>query len=159
MAIRSSRFFNRPAMAQAASNLATLFEPPSGTDAAGYARARADDLQTGQRKAMWDYMQRPGFDQTLFDRAGIILAISTTRRRATTPSIPAPPRSATVTTPRPRRRGRHNAADNQRALQVAREQALLQPIGKDETQFRPTSIQDLFDRARTADRRRRRRAG
>ena len=72
MPIKSSRYYNDPAMAQAASNLASIFEPPSGSDAAGYARAAADDLQTGQRKALWDYMQRPDADQTILDRAGII---------------------------------------------------------------------------------------
>ena len=69
---KSNGYYNDPAMAQAASNLATLFEPPSGSDASGYASARATDLETGQRKAIWDYIQQPGFDQDLYDRAGIV---------------------------------------------------------------------------------------
>lgn len=72
MAIKSNRYYNDPAMAQAAANLTDLFGPPSGADESGYAAARAKDLETNQRQAMWDYMQRPDADQGLLDRAGII---------------------------------------------------------------------------------------
>lgn len=72
MPIKKNGFFNSPAMAQAAANLSSMFEPPSGADEAGYARARADNLQTGQREAMWKYMQDPEADQSLLDRAGVI---------------------------------------------------------------------------------------
>jgi hypothetical protein len=41
MPVRSSGYFNNPAFAQAASNLSSLFAPPSGSDAAGWASANA----------------------------------------------------------------------------------------------------------------------
>lgn len=71
MAIKNNHFYNDPAMAQAAANLSDLFGAPSGSDASGYATARATDLETGQRQAIWDYMQDPNADQTLLDRAGV----------------------------------------------------------------------------------------
>jgi hypothetical protein len=71
MPIKRNGFYNDPAMAQAAANLSSMFEPPSGSDSAGYARARADDLQTVQRQAIWDYMQDPNADRELLDRAGV----------------------------------------------------------------------------------------
>jgi len=41
--VRTSQFFNNPQFAQLASNLTSLFEPPSGAEAAGWAEARARD--------------------------------------------------------------------------------------------------------------------
>lgn len=70
--------FNDPNWAKAASNLAAAFAPPSGQDAAGFARAGV--LQT-QRNAMDAEAQRlaelyrmasgPDFDQDQFDRMGM----------------------------------------------------------------------------------------
>jgi hypothetical protein len=144
MPIKSNHFYNNPAMAQAAANLSALFEPPSGSDEAGYARARADNLQTGQRQAMWDYAQRPDFDQSLLDRAGIIADLYDPSNSYYSVDTGAATQrygydSAAKTSLA------NNAADNVRALQLGREQALMQPIGENETQFRPPSIVDLFD--------------
>src|SRR6185295_13996774 len=71
MAIKGNRYYNDPAMAQAAANLSDLFGPTSGSDESGYAAARAKDLETNQRQAIWDYMQRPDADPELLDRAGV----------------------------------------------------------------------------------------
>lgn len=144
MAIRSNRFFNSPQMAQAAANLASLFEPPSGADEAGYARARADDQQTGMIKAMWDYSQSPEFDPEIFDRGGIISNLyDWTGSKYGVDTGAATQRYGYDTQAATTRAT--NAADNARALQSARETALLQPIGANETQFRPQSIVELFD--------------
>ncbi|HSI42008.1 MAG TPA: hypothetical protein VLA00_15810, partial [Xanthobacteraceae bacterium] len=78
MAIRSSGYYNNPAFAQAASNLASLFAPPSGADAAGWAAARERDAQAAKVQAEMRraderrrYVDDPGFDQTRFDRLGV----------------------------------------------------------------------------------------
>ena len=52
MPIKSSGYFNDPAMAQVAANIAGLFEPPSGADAAGFATAAKTRQQT---KALAEY--------------------------------------------------------------------------------------------------------
>ncbi|MFY7925561.1 MAG: hypothetical protein ACOVN5_07105 [Aquidulcibacter sp.] len=41
MSVQNNRYFNDATMAQAASNLASLFAPPSGADLSGYAAAKA----------------------------------------------------------------------------------------------------------------------
>lgn len=50
MPIRRNGYFNDPAFAQAATNLADLFAPPSGSDAAGWAAANAKNAEA-QREA------------------------------------------------------------------------------------------------------------
>lgn len=72
MAIRSSAFFNDPAMAQAASNLASLFAPPSGADAAGWATANAKNAEAKRLADLYNEARTAeGFDQTRFDRQNI----------------------------------------------------------------------------------------
>ena len=70
MPTRSS-YFNDPAFAQAASNLAGLFAPPSGSDAAGWARAKAEREQAERESLVWQYANDPSFDQSQFDRMGL----------------------------------------------------------------------------------------
>src|SRR6185295_11861707 len=71
MPIKTNAMYHDPAMAQAAQNLASLFEPPSGSDAAGYALGSQRDQETAQRKALWDYYAQGGanFDP---DRLGVV---------------------------------------------------------------------------------------
>lgn len=72
MAIRSSGYFNDPAMAQAAGNLASLFAPPSGADAAGWAAANAKNAEASRLAQLFDYAKTAeGFDQAQFDRLGV----------------------------------------------------------------------------------------
>jgi len=72
MAIRSSAFFNDPAMAQAASNLAQIFAPPSGADAAGWATANAKNAEAKRLADLYNEARTAeGFDQTRFDRQNI----------------------------------------------------------------------------------------
>lgn len=74
MAVRSSRFFNDPAMAQAAANLSSLFAPAmgaeSGSDAAGYALADERRAKMNNLGRLFEAAQDPAFDQTVFDRMG-----------------------------------------------------------------------------------------
>lgn len=67
MPIRSSPYFNNPAFAQAASNLAALFAPPSGADAAGWATAEAKRAEASRLAQLWNNPNDPNFD-----RLGII---------------------------------------------------------------------------------------
>ncbi|MBZ9706060.1 hypothetical protein LB543_04915 [Mesorhizobium sp. ESP7-2] len=71
MPIRSNGYFNSPQFAQAASNLATLFEPPSGADAAGWAAANAKKAEATRLQDFFDYRNNPNFDQQTFDRMGV----------------------------------------------------------------------------------------
>jgi hypothetical protein len=144
MPIKRNGFYNNPAMAQAAANLSSMFEPPSGSDEAGYARARADNLQTGQREALWKYMQDPNADPNLISMGGIISDLyDWTGSKYGVDTGAATQRYGYDKTAETSLA--NNAADNVRALQLGREQALMQPIGENETQFRPPSIVDLFD--------------
>jgi hypothetical protein len=71
MPIRSSGYYNNPQFAQAASNLASLFEPPSGADAAGWAAANAKKAEAARLQQFFDYRNDPNFDQAAFDRMGV----------------------------------------------------------------------------------------
>lgn len=71
MGIKSSGYFNSPAFAQAASNLSSLFEPPSGADAAGWAAANAKKAEAQRLQDFFDYQKSPDFDQQTFDRMGV----------------------------------------------------------------------------------------
>lgn len=70
MAIRSSGYFNSPQFAQAASNLAGLFAPPSGSDAAGWAAANAKKEEAGRLAQLFTMAQADQFNQQQFDRMG-----------------------------------------------------------------------------------------
>lgn len=71
MPIKSSGYFNSPAFAQAASNLSSLFEPPSGADAAGWANAKAKRDEASRLQQFFDYQTAPNYDQAQADRLGI----------------------------------------------------------------------------------------
>lgn len=71
MPVKNSPYFNSPAIAAIASNLSGLFEPPSGTDAAGWATADAKRAEMNNLGRLFDYSQDPNLDQTRFDRMGL----------------------------------------------------------------------------------------
>lgn len=73
MPVRNNGYYNNPAFAQAASNLASLFEPPSGTDAAGWATADAK-RQEAQRLADF-FSSAPTLDVDTYDRQGAALGV------------------------------------------------------------------------------------
>lgn len=68
--ISRNRFFNDPNMANIASNLSSLFEPPSGADVANYATADAKRAEANRLGQLFDYATDPNFDQSRFDRLG-----------------------------------------------------------------------------------------
>lgn len=70
MAIGSSGYFNNPQFAQAASNLASLFAPPSGSDAAGWATANAKKEEASRLAQLFTMAQQEQFNQQQFDRMG-----------------------------------------------------------------------------------------
>jgi hypothetical protein len=71
MPIRTSGYYNNPQFAQAANNLMQLFKPPSGTDAAGWAVAKAKNAQAQRLSDFYNYLKDPNFNQQQFDRMGV----------------------------------------------------------------------------------------
>jgi hypothetical protein len=63
MAIRSSRYFNDPNFAQAASNLASMFAPPSGAEAAAWAEAQLRKQKAEQLADLFGNPNQPDFDR------------------------------------------------------------------------------------------------
>jgi hypothetical protein len=147
MPISSSRYFNSPELASAASNLAGLFEPPSGSDAAGWAAANAKNAEAKRLAALYDYRNAPDFDQEQFDRMGEAAGAWTpnqgygmTRRSqdigAQTQRYGYDTTAATLRA--------NNAADNTRALETNRLSELgnlFGPIAQDAT--RPAIPSDI----------------
>lgn len=75
MPVKSSPYFNSPQFAQAASNLASLFEPPSGADAAGWATANAKRAEAARMAEQFNYRNDPNFNQQTFDRGNVALGL------------------------------------------------------------------------------------
>lgn len=69
--IQRNGFYHDPGLAQAASNLAGLFAPPSGSDAAGWAAANAKNAEAQRLAALYAYARDPNFSQQQFDRLGV----------------------------------------------------------------------------------------
>ena len=70
MPIVSNRAYNDPALGQAFSNLAQLFAPPSGSDLAGYATAKAKKEEAARLAELFNYAKDPNVQQAVFDRLG-----------------------------------------------------------------------------------------
>lgn len=76
--IRRNPSYNDPYIAQAASNLASLFAPPTGADAAGWATARAKNAEADAKSAaarrladVYDYARSQGYDRAMADRMAV----------------------------------------------------------------------------------------
>lgn len=63
MPVRSNGYFNNPAFAQAAANLGSLFEAPSGADAAAWAAANATREKAGRLATLFANPTDPNFDR------------------------------------------------------------------------------------------------
>lgn len=146
MPIRSSGYYNNPQFAQAASNLASLFEPPSGADAAGWAAASAKKAEAARLQQFFDYRTDPNFNQQTFDRMGVAAGAyqpnqsyySVDQGNATTQ------RGQDIAASTSRA---NNAADNTRALEVGQINGLAdlyKPVGEGEV--RPAIPQDVAGR-------------
>jgi hypothetical protein len=117
MPIRSSGYFNNPAFAQAAQNLTSLFEPPSGADAAGWANAANTKQKTAALKQALDYANGPDFDPNTFDKRAILADLyDPTNGFGARNMDDATKRYGYDTTAATSRA--NNAADNVRALQT-----------------------------------------
>lgn len=71
MATRANTYFNNPAFANAASNIAAAFAPVSGADEFGYARAAGQDYQNQALAQAWDAMTAAGAGPGVQDRYGV----------------------------------------------------------------------------------------
>src|SRR5688572_13333360 len=69
--ISRNQHFNSPAFAQAAANLSSLFEPPSGADAAGWANADAKRAESKRLADFFAYQTGPVYDREKADRMGV----------------------------------------------------------------------------------------
>ncbi len=136
MPVRSnSGFYNNPAFAQAASNLASLFEPPSGADAAGWAAADAKRQEAQRLQDFFEYQTGPTYDREKADRMGVGAGIFT-------------PNQSYYRVDQDNATSRaNNAADNARALEVGRIGALTdlyKPVSEDA--IRPEIPEDIAGR-------------
>ncbi|TPL87125.1 hypothetical protein [Mesorhizobium sp. B2-3-12] len=151
MPIRSSQFFNNPQFAQAASNLASLFEPPSGADAAGWAEANAKKQVASQLAQQFDYITNPANQAAPdYQRRADSYMLATGGINPTQSFFAQNQNDAT------KRRGdditaatsrANNADDNARALEVGQLGGLAdfyKPVGEGE--IRPAIPQDVAGR-------------
>lgn len=106
----SSPYFNNPAFAQAAANLSSLFSPPSGADAAGWATANSKNAEAARLAELFSYAKNPNYDQKMFDRLGMGAGAWN------------PTQSFYKVGVDDARSGANNAADNARALEQTRMQ-------------------------------------
>jgi hypothetical protein len=139
MPIKSNGYYNNPAFAQAASNLAGIFAAPEGADAAGWATAKAKREEAGRLAEAFRIMTDPKADRSVVDRYGVAAGhfaptgsyYSVDQSNATSRANNA----ATIAGSE-----RMNAADNDRALQ----QTLLAPLGTGQTRMVPPSLAERF---------------
>ena len=145
MAIRTNRVFNDPGIAQAASNLASLFAPPSGADAAGWSVANAKNAEAKRLSDAYLKIIDPSLSHEMVDRysIGAGLAVPTQTYYAVD--------QGNATTRRGQDRSfdasrLNNTDDNARALEERRMQEagslarqFAQPVlvNKDQTAFLP----------------------
>lgn len=139
MPIKNNTYFNDPAIGQAFANLSGLFDPVSGSDAAGYATANAKTQEASRLAQLFAASQRPGFDKTQFDRMGQASG-------QWTPSQGYYGVDTSAATSRA-----NNSADNARALQqTGMEQSgqttrsLLEPVAQNATRFLPPAVAGAF---------------
>lgn len=108
MPIRLSSYYNDPSIGQGASNIAALFAPPSGTDLLNGAKIQDQQLRTS---TLGDLIRRaadPNVDQGTLDRQAALIGSY------------APSQSMTAVRLNNDTTRSTNAADNARAIQVAK---------------------------------------
>lgn len=122
MTFRANPHFNNPAFAQAASNIASLFAPPSGSDAAGWAAARAKQEEASRLAQFYQQSQDPNVDLDALSRTGIGVGAYDWRGS----KYGVDQGNATLRA--------NNAADNERAIETNRLDNQTRAIG---TLFQP----------------------
>lgn len=140
MPIKENRYFNDPGFAQAASNLATLFAPPSGQEAHGWAAANAKNAEARRLADFYAKSLDSTVDRQTLDRIGIGAGVYN----------PTQGYYAVDQTQQTSRA--NNAADNQRALEQTRlsnekdvTTTLLAPVAEGATRFVPPSLSKMYD--------------
>ncbi len=139
MPVRTNALYNDPALGQGFSNLAAIFAPPGGSDLAGYATAAAKKAEAARVAEMFAYAKDPNYRKDLADRMAFASGVYTpTQGYYNVDSVANTSRA-------------NNAADNARALEVARmDQAgqtartLLAPVAENATRFAPPSVVEMF---------------
>jgi hypothetical protein len=149
MPIAQNRF-NDPAIGQAFSNLAGMFAPPSGSDAAGYAEAKSRTAQANRLAEMFSYAHDPNYNHEMADRLGVGAGVynpnqsyySVDQTNATSRQNNTADNARAVIT---------NNADNARALDQTRltntkdiTTSMLAPVTADATRFVPPTIASMF---------------
>jgi len=139
-------YYNNPAFAQAAANLSSLFAPPSGSDAAGWAMARERQMKADQLKWLFDNYQDPS--------ASARSALTGVQGYGSTPSGFAATDATNrfkITTDDATNRYKVEQ-DNARAMaQTQAEQAgqttrtLLDPVGQGQTRFVPPGVAGVYN--------------
>jgi hypothetical protein len=120
MAVRGNGYFNNPQFAQAAANLAGLFAPPSGADAAGWASANAKRAEADRLAQLFTAAGAPTFDQNTFDRQAVAAGVynPTQSYRALDMGDATTRRGQDITA---QTSLTNNAADNERAILTNRQ--------------------------------------
>lgn len=137
--IRQNGYYNDPAFGQAASNIASMFAPPSAQDAYAYASAGAKKQEADRLAQFFELTQNPGTTRETIDRLGVGAGVYT------------PTQSYYNVDQGNQVLRDNNAADNTRALSQTRldqagqtERALLAPVAANATRFIPDSIASQF---------------
>lgn len=139
MASRNNPYQRDPALAQAFNNIAGMFAPPSGSDAAGFATANAKRAEAQRLADLFAYSKDPNFDRGAFERQAIAAGLyNPTQSYYRVDQDNATSRA-------------NNAADNSRALDQTRLQqtgettrTMLAPVAQGATRFVPPSIAQLY---------------
>jgi hypothetical protein len=71
--IRSSRFYNDPAIGEAMNNIAQMFAPPGSADLANYANANAKREEAARLAKAFDYTTDPTYSREIADRMSYAL--------------------------------------------------------------------------------------
>lgn len=71
MAIRNNGYYSDPALAESFDNLAKAFAPASGSDAAGFANAKATREKAERLADLYNYARNPSYNQETADRLGV----------------------------------------------------------------------------------------
>lgn len=150
MPVVGNRYYNDPAIGAAFNNLASIFAPPSGSDMAGYATAKAKKEEAARLADLFNYAQSQGFDQSTFDRLGQASGQWTPATGYYGVDVGAQTSRANNADDNARAL-QTNAADNARALEQTKltntkdvTTSMLAPVGPGATRFVPPSVAGLF---------------
>lgn len=139
MPVRLSRFYNDPNIGQGFQNLAGAFAPPDGTEMLAGAKAVAEQQKARRLAEFYDLSKSPTVTRQQIENQGIGAGLFNPGQ-----GYYAVDQGNATTL-------RTNAADNARALQVARMQesgqldrAMIAPIGQDQVRNIPSGIAGMY---------------